>query len=199
MRAFPSAVAAFLSLGLVVGACSSSESSTSSTSTSTSTGGSGSTPATNCQSRCEAKGSQCGSPAADATTRCQSACQSATEADLKCIEDASCTALAKSDGKCPTRSSSSSSGSGSSSSSSGGPGCKIGCLSVADCGACAGSDDGTSSYPLCCDKGSTGNPKTCRNRKCCLNFGDECTQDSDCCANSAYKCKANGAKKTCST
>ena len=126
MRAFPCAVAAFLSLGLVVGACSSSESSTSSTSTSTSTGGSGSTPATNCQSRCEAKGSQCGSPAADATTRCQSACQSATEADLKCIEDASCTALAKSDGKCPTGSSSSSSGSGSSSSSSGGPGCKIG-------------------------------------------------------------------------
>jgi hypothetical protein len=80
-------------------------------------------------------------------------------------------------------------------------GCHIGSLSVADCAACAGSDDAQasqSSYPLCTDKGSTGNQKTCRNRVCCLGYGDECTADTDCCQNTAYKCIDNGTgKKTC--
>jgi hypothetical protein len=71
---------------------------------------------------------------------------------------------------------------------------------VADCGACAASVDGSGGYPLCCDKGSTGNAKTCRNKQCCLNFGDTCTSDTDCCSNDAYKCKDNGnGGKTCST
>jgi hypothetical protein len=42
--------------------------------------------------------------------------------------------------------------------------------------------------------------KVCRNRKCCLVFGDECTSDADCCSNSAYKCRENtGGVKKCST
>src|SRR5262249_18696495 len=167
----------------------------------TSSGG----PASNCQSRCVAKATSCQAPASDATAQCQSYCASATESDLTCVEKAACQALVGSNGKCPSGSSSSSSSgsntSSSSSSSSGStPGCHTGCLSVSDCGACDQSNDGSGSYPLCCDKGSTGNAKTCRNKKCCLNFGDECTGDSDCCSNDAYKCKDNGAgKTTCTT
>lgn len=189
-------VGTLLLVGSVLHAgCSSESTTTTTSSTSSTSSGGGSAPAANCVSRCEAKAKECGGP----TDGCANICASATESEVACLEAASCSALAKSDGKCPEGSSSSSSSGGSSSSSGSSPGCKSGeCLAVADCAACASSDDGTSSYPLCCDKGSTGNPKTCRNRKCCLNFGDECKTDADCCSNSNYKCKDSGGTKKCS-
>ncbi|MBS2015918.1 MAG: hypothetical protein JST00_23725 [Deltaproteobacteria bacterium] len=73
-------------------------------------------------------------------------------------------------------------------------------MTASNCGGCASSDDGNGSYPSCCDVGSSGKKKTCRNRKCCLGLDDECASDADCCLNDALKCRdATGGKKKCST
>lgn len=101
-------------------ACSSSTTGSGNASSSSSSSGGTTALAANCESRCEAKATECKAP--DPAETCASICaKQPTESQATCLENSSCDTLASSAAPCGigTSSSSSSSSSGSTSSSSG--------------------------------------------------------------------------------
>lgn len=101
-------------------ACSSSTTGSGNASSSSSSSGGTTALAANCESRCEAKATECKAP--DPAETCASICaKQPTESQATCLENSSCDTLASSAAPCGigTSSSSSSSSGGSTSSSSG--------------------------------------------------------------------------------
>jgi hypothetical protein len=99
---------ATLGAALFGAGCSDGSSTIQSTSSNAASTGPGAT--SDCSSRCRTKATACGAP----SESCAQLCAGATEADVACVENATCEALAKSEGKCPAASMSPSAGAASS-------------------------------------------------------------------------------------
>ncbi len=199
--------AVVLALASFALACSSSTSGTNTSSSSGGTSGGASPKISNadCQSRCKTKATTCGAPASDAAQGCTKLCDgSFTDAQLVCLEGASCESLQNTSSLaalCPDTSGGSSGSSGTSGGTPSGKqlgeACTCADASASGFGTCKGTDLDCASNLTCVYASGSSGKGTCMGDRCCESTS-ACDKDSSLLQScTAGTCKSSAAGYYC--